>query len=759
MVVCMFVAIAENGGKLSSGIKPPTQQNFGHHSLYGFPMRPMLKVGRDGNGESKTMVMAGAPVIGHDITWGHVALWAAPEVSGALFMVAGGLLALEEAEVNSVVVYDAHRCIPLDLNKLITVGPDFALAPADSKCEAPAATLAIKPCPNSIVSLRRLDYAAIGISHDCALAVQDFLSIALDPRICRSYDDLSALTHRLLSPTTLSGCVQLVDAINHLVPEAESALVVVPDGLQGDEIFTTPCGHLSAVGAWDLERIAESATIPREPAPQLMLPGGLEVDDAIRSCVRDAVCDYFDGVGPRPPDPWSDGPAAFYRWLESPRETWRPGSSRYWDKLRQSRNDLVFAFPDPDGASAEEFRKWCDSRFVTELSSPVLSAPFDPAELVEVSKEADREPGVNVVGYLTKGLGLGGVARTIRDHARRIELPVAELPYWRSSSPTEVDISPPYVLPCKSNLVVVNADEIRFLMAETPSELWSDHFNAAYWFWETEQVPERFVSAAKAFDEIWVATEFVREALGQVLDVPVRRVPLPVRPLWENEVTSDNGDLNAESCRFLVTLDLNSVMVRKNPVAAIDAFKCAFPAEVPGGPSLLVKTMNGCLHPAEVHSLRRHAAYRSDIEVRDEVLSRSDQDALIASSSCLVSLHRSEGLGLHLAEAMALGVPVIATGYSGNLDFMNNSNSRLIDYELVDIDDAGPYTGCGKWAEPDVEAAARAMQELEGDRRYRMRLSEAARDSIRSYSQEAETSLGIALQELVAHPVGKSSRD
>jgi glycosyltransferase involved in cell wall biosynthesis len=485
------------------------------------------------------------------------------------------------------------------------------------------------------------------------------------------------------------------------------------------------------------------------------LPGGIEIDAPMRAAVVEGLKEYLDGLAPAPPDPWSDGLSAFLKWLEAPSNSWRPGSSRYWDKVRAGRDDVTFAFPDPDGASAQAFREWCRNRFVTELSSPTLSAPPDPSELVDVPESGDQTPGVNVVGYLSKALGLGEVARTLSVQAKRHGLPIAAFPYWRSASTTEFEVNPPFRLPHKSNLVVITADQVRYLLAETPSSLWSDHFNVGYWFWEIEHVPDFFVSATSVFDEIWVATNFVRQVLGQVLDIPVRCVPLPVRSLWESPPFVDGCFPEPGPCRFLVTLDLNSVVARKNPAAAIDAFQLAFPAEISGGPSLLVKTMNGHLHPAELHKLIRRAARRSDIEVRDEVLSRSDQDALIASSSCLVSLHRSEGLGLHLAEAMALGVPVIATGYSGNLDFMNSSNSRLIDYELVDIDDAGPYTGCGKWAEPDVEAAAQAMRELEGDRQYRLQLSEAGLDSIRSYSQEAEKSLTVALQGLVARPLRK----
>jgi len=699
------------------------------------------------------------PTMVRGVSWGH--LWVAlpPDLFRVLRMLALSCHLLEIGKASEVVVMDASRCIPGGSGERIFSVDGFAVSVGGVQCTFDDSLGLGSPCPNRVGTPPPLDWAVLGVSLSTLSEARNLLRFGCDPRACLSISDLTKELARYGCLSAFSQTSGLSDIVCGHADLSNAAIVTIPFevGTTGD--FLAPCRHPSATGVWDVERLLGRRWAVVDSEGGRRLPGGIEIDTALRGAVIEGLWDFLDGSGPPPPDPWTNGPSSLLRWLESPKDDWRPGSSRYWDKVWDCRSDVSFAFPEPDGEDSSEFRKWCERRFVTELVSPLISPPSDPSHLVSVPQHEERTLGINLVGYLSKGLGLGEAARALRDQTRHFELPVAEFPYWRSASPTEHPVSPPFHLPYQSNLVVITADQVRYLLAETPPALWIDHFNVGYWFWELEHVPERMVSAASVFDEIWVATEFVRGALERVLDKPVRLVPLPVRSLWENAAPTSSGGVASEPCRFLVTLDLNSVIARKNPVAAIDAYQLAFPVEVPGGPSLLVKTLNGHLHPAEVHSLRRRTVHRSDIEVRDEVLSRSDQDALIASSSCLVSLHRSEGLGLHLAEAMALGVPVIATGYSGNLDFMNNSNSRLIDYELVDIDNAGPYTGCGKWAEPDVEAAARAMQELEGDRRYRMRLSEAARDSIRSYSQEAEISLGIALQELVAHPVGKSARE
>jgi glycosyltransferase involved in cell wall biosynthesis len=165
---------------------------------------------------------------------------------------------------------------------------------------------------------------------------------------------------------------------------------------------------------------------------------------------------------------------------------------------------------------------------------------------------------------------------------------------------------------------------------------------------------------------------------------------------------------------FLFVFDYMSTIERKNPVGLIEAFKRAFrPAE---GPHLLIKTINAPLRPLAEEAVLWAAHGRTDIHVVDRSLSASERDGLMAACDCYVSLHRSEGFGLTLAEAMAIGKPAIGTGYSGNLDFMNAHNSYLVDYELTVV---GPgceiYPADGEWAQPSVSHAAELMREVIAD--------------------------------------------
>jgi glycosyltransferase involved in cell wall biosynthesis len=154
-----------------------------------------------------------------------------------------------------------------------------------------------------------------------------------------------------------------------------------------------------------------------------------------------------------------------------------------------------------------------------------------------------------------------------------------------------------------------------------------------------------------------------------------------------------------------------SVTERKNPLGLVRAFSQAFAPDE--GPLLVLKTLNSGVDPVGAARLRTAADERSDVLLLDVALPAAKQHALTTLCDAYVSLHRAEGFGLGLAEAMALGKPAIATGYSGNLDFMTPENSYLVPYELVPIP-AGidPYPGGARWADPDLDEAARLLRHV-----------------------------------------------
>jgi glycosyltransferase involved in cell wall biosynthesis len=211
-------------------------------------------------------------------------------------------------------------------------------------------------------------------------------------------------------------------------------------------------------------------------------------------------------------------------------------------------------------------------------------------------------------------------------------------------------------------------------------------------------------------DELWVYSRFMAENIGAVAPVPVLALPPPVQ-LPEGPAPEPLRLGIGEGFLFLFIFDYLSTIQRKNPVGLIEAFKQAFDQR--SGARLLIKTINAPLRPLAEEEVLWAAHGREDIHVIDRSLSAGELTRLLASCDCYVSLHRAEGFGLTLAEAMALGKPVIGTGYSGNVDFMTDENSYLVDYAIRRV---GPeceiYPADGEWADPDLDHAAELMRRV-----------------------------------------------
>lgn len=349
--------------------------------------------------------------------------------------------------------------------------------------------------------------------------------------------------------------------------------------------------------------------------------------------------------------------------------------------------------------------------------------------------------GVNVVGYLGKQLALGDIGRLISTSLTEHGVASSALAFTGAPSPA---VDPPFpsddTINHRTTLAVVAADQIPVLREWHPELFEASDRMIAYCFWEMSQLSDSGIGGLDHVDEVWVATDFVRDAFERVGKVPVRRVPLPIaEPMPSDRSRSSFEPLADAGDRIVlgVTFDHFSVLERKNPIAAIDAFTQAFAED--DGPLLVVKTLNAAAHPDAHARLLERAAGRRDVRVWDAHLSRADQFAFLSHLDILVSLHRGEGFGAHLAEAMWFGVPCIATRYSGNLDFMDDTCARLVDFSMIDVADGGTiYPPGTQWADPDPDDAIVAMRELVGDDDRRRSLGTAARITMASRPGAAE---------------------
>jgi glycosyltransferase involved in cell wall biosynthesis len=322
-------------------------------------------------------------------------------------------------------------------------------------------------------------------------------------------------------------------------------------------------------------------------------------------------------------------------------------------------------------------------------------------------------PGVNVLGFLREAKGIGEAARL---YARALEtagVPVRTGALQAGNTPLADGAEHTALGKLRGsrrfpvNLVCLNAPELQRLY-DQGGKLPRARRSIGVWAWEVDVVPPEWAGISAALDEIWVYSHHVADILGLALPVPVAVVPLPVVP---PRLEGPPDPRTADGFSFLFLFDFHSMLERKNPLGAIEAFARAF---APGeGPRLVVKSFNGDQRPEDLERLRAAVGDRPDIEVIDEYLDRGGRDRLIAGCDSYVSLHRSEGFGLTLAEAMAFGKPVIATGYSGNLDFMSQDNSYLVDHSPTHV---GPgvevYPAEATWAEPDLDHAAQLMRRV-----------------------------------------------
>jgi glycosyltransferase involved in cell wall biosynthesis len=258
------------------------------------------------------------------------------------------------------------------------------------------------------------------------------------------------------------------------------------------------------------------------------------------------------------------------------------------------------------------------------------------------------------------------------------------------------------------------------------------------------------ISGLRWLDEVWVGSDFIRDALRRVTRVPVMTVP-PLVAAHEGRPTVTRAEVGLpEGFLFGFTFDHNSTMARKNPIALVEAFQQAF---APGeGPRLVIKAINAAGWPENQARLTAAIGDRPDISVMERYLPSDQSHAFTGLFDCWVSLHRSEGFGLTMAEAMAWGTPVVATAYSANLDYMDESNGWLVPFTGGTVEaGVAAYAEGEWWAEPDVAAAARILREVWQNPDEAAVRGERGRQTMRSrYSAEAIGAIARARLEQVA---------
>ena len=480
---------------------------------------------------------------------------------------------------------------------------------------------------------------------------------------------------------------------------------------------------------------------------------GLPLDRLIRRVYRDLLVEGFDASIFEPA-----GEAAFAEAATAPAAIGGEfGITRHLATLHDLRGDLQTAFPDlGNPVDARGLIDWAHTFGRDELAiSELLLAPR-PALVVAGDNGGQPEPahapapadahaappppvGVNVVGYLNSELGVGEVARQVIDAldvAGEPTLPIGLVAERSRQGHGFVHLgasADDYPV----NLICVNADMLPAVAKHVGPGFFEDRHTIGLWWWEAPVFPARLYGAFEHVDEVWAGSAFVAEALAASSPVPVIRMPMPVT-LPPVTVPDRAAAGLPEGFLVLMVYDFNSVFERKNPLGLLEAFLRAFPDPAEGA-VLALKSINAEYHPDDHDQLQIAAAGHPHVHLLDFYVTADEKNGLIAAADCYASLHRSEGFGITMAEAMLLGKPVVATAYSGNLDFMRPENAYLVDYELAPIGQGlDPYPAEAQWAKPDLDHAAKLLREVFDDREEaRRRGATAAADIRRAHSPHA----------------------
>lgn len=354
-------------------------------------------------------------------------------------------------------------------------------------------------------------------------------------------------------------------------------------------------------------------------------------------------------------------------------------------------------------------------------------------EMLGTSFLKGQDPGVNIAGYIDTESGVAeatrGIIRSVDSAGIPFVLNNIEQEFYRRNDKTYTEFSRENPYPI--NIIHVNADQVPHVARVLGDDYFRGKYNIGYWFWELSEFPEEWLPSLSYFDEIWVASDFCLDSISKVSPVPVVKISPSVVIDDSTNISREFFGLDASRFIFLMMFDFLSFIERKNPMAVVEAFRLAFKPE--DDVTLVIKSTSSSYNRPMLEHLSR-LVDGLNVKIIDVYLNKHELHSLINLCDCYVALHRSEGFGLPLAEAMLMGKPVIATAYSGNMEFMNVNNSFLVKYKLVELcEDCGPYKKGRVWADPDISHAAELMRYVLNNREHTMEVAKKGKEDINKY--------------------------
>lgn len=318
---------------------------------------------------------------------------------------------------------------------------------------------------------------------------------------------------------------------------------------------------------------------------------------------------------------------------------------------------------------------------------------------------------VRFVGYVEARLGIGVAARHTISCYNRLSTDFSIYPYNNNAIERfeSLFMASHYNTHQNFNINVfeIGLDNAALAIDKVTRQRSRQSYNVLKLYWELSTLPTEKIDEINRYDEIWVPSKFVYDCVSKVYNKPIFLIPPFIDVNFEYENVKKRFRMDKSVYYYLFMFDYNSSVERKNPYAVVKAFQDAFPKENTGV-GLIIKSNKPPTNVESISSMILTNGGDNRIHVIEDQMKRNEVLSLIADCNCYVSLHRSEGYGMGMAEAIRLGRPVIATNYSGNVDFMNFMNSYPVEYKLIKIFEDQYYLGCGReWAEPSHDSAVK----------------------------------------------------
>lgn len=337
--------------------------------------------------------------------------------------------------------------------------------------------------------------------------------------------------------------------------------------------------------------------------------------------------------------------------------------------------------------------------------------------------------GINLIGAIKAEIGLGQSCRLLANAVSKTNIPSVIYNYKITNSvpqkDKEFDNRISSDIKYNINLIHINPYDLPLAMATLGKDFFSKRYNIGYWLWELEKFPDEWLPCLKYVDEIWTPAEFVSKSIREITKLPVKTIPYAIEANPKANANREYFGLPEDKFLYLTMFDSNSTIERKNPIASIKAFKKAFKA-TDDTVGIVVKVNNA--QKNDIAIIKDILEGYKNIYIIDKILDKEEVNSLIELSDVLVSLHRAEGFGLPIAEAMLLGTPTIVTAWSANMSFSTVQNSCLVDYNLIEIEeDYAMYKKGNRWADPSIEQASEYMIKLKSDEEYYKSISENAK--------------------------------